>query len=64
MSIEQAIAEIKNGLGTQFDQTAGKAFINSDIYQLWDILQDGFGEIYGNRNFSEYGTIAVGELVR
>jgi HD-GYP domain-containing protein (c-di-GMP phosphodiesterase class II) len=64
MSIEQAVTEIKNGLGTQFDQTVGKAFINSDIYQLWDILQDGFGEIYGNRDFSEYGTIAVGELVR
>jgi HD-GYP domain-containing protein (c-di-GMP phosphodiesterase class II) len=64
MSIEQAIAEIEKGLGTQFDEKVGKAFLHSDVFHLWDILQDGFGEIYGNQNFSEYGTVAVGALVR
>jgi HD-GYP domain-containing protein (c-di-GMP phosphodiesterase class II) len=64
LSVEQAVAEIEKGLGTQFDEKAGKAFIQSDIYQLWDILQEGFNQVYGNRDFSEYGTIAVGELVR
>ena len=64
MNIEQAIAEIEKGLGTQFDEMVAKAFIHSDIYHLWDILQDGFGQIYGHKDFSEYGTLAVGELVR
>jgi hypothetical protein len=39
-------------------------FINSDVHQLWDIMQEGLAEIYGNGNLSEYGTAAVGELVR
>ena len=64
MSVEQAVAEIEKGLGTQFDEKVGKAFIHSDIYQLWDILQEGFGQIYGNQDFLEYGAVAVGELVR
>ena len=64
MSIEKAISEIRNGLGTQFDEKIGKIFIESDITYLWNITQDGFGEVYGNSNFSEYGTAAVGTLIR
>ena len=63
MSVEQALAEIAKGLGKQFDAKVGKIFIGSDVYQLWDIMQDGFSEIRDNINFSEYGTVAVGALI-
>jgi HD-GYP domain-containing protein (c-di-GMP phosphodiesterase class II) len=63
MSVEQALAEIARGLGKQFDAKVGKIFIGSDVYQLWDIMQDGFSEIRDNINFSEYGTVAVGALI-
>jgi len=63
-TVEQALAEIEKGLGTQFDEKVGRVFINSDVYQLWDIMQDGFSEIYGNGNSVEYGTAAVGSIIR
>ncbi len=65
-TVEQALAEIKKGLGTQFDEKVGRVFINSDVYQLWDIImQNGpdFTGIYGSSNFSEFGTAAVGTLI-
>ncbi|MFA5251084.1 MAG: HD-GYP domain-containing protein [Phycisphaerae bacterium] len=62
MTVEEARAEIERGLGTQFDEKVGRVFINSDLNQLWDIMQEGFSEIYGN--LSEYGITAIGELVR
>ena len=64
MNIEQAIAEIEKGLGTQFDEEIGRVFLRSDIYHLWSIIQDDYNEIYGNGNSVEYGTAAVGTLVR
>jgi HD-GYP domain-containing protein (c-di-GMP phosphodiesterase class II) len=64
MTIEEALTEIEKGLGTQFDKKAGTVFINSDVYHLWDIMQDGFTEAYRSSNFSEYGTIAIGTLLR
>jgi HD-GYP domain-containing protein (c-di-GMP phosphodiesterase class II) len=66
LTVEQALAEIERGLGTQFDEKIGRVFIDSDVYQLWDIMQNGpdFIGIYGNRNFLEYGTVAVGTLIR
>jgi HD-GYP domain-containing protein (c-di-GMP phosphodiesterase class II) len=64
MTVEEARTEIEKGLGTQFDEKVGTVFINSDVNQLWDIMQEGLAEIYGNGNLSEYGTAAVGELVR
>ena len=64
LTLEDAIAEIRNGLGTQYDEKIGRVFLNSDVYQLWDIIQNGGGEVYRNYNASEYGTAAVGVLVR
>jgi putative nucleotidyltransferase with HDIG domain len=64
MSVEEARTEIEKGLGTQFDGKVGRIFINSDLHQLWDFIQDGLAEIYGNGNLSEYGTAAVEALVR
>ncbi|MHC4361760.1 MAG: HD domain-containing phosphohydrolase [Planctomycetota bacterium] len=66
MTVEQALAEVEKGLGTQFDEKIGRVFIDSDVYQLWDIVQDGsdFVGVYGKSDFSEYGTVAVGTLIR
>jgi len=65
-TVEQALAEIEKGLGTQFDEKVGRIFLDSDVYHLWDILQDavGFVGVDGKGNFSEYGTAAVGTLIR
>ena len=64
MSINRAVKEIENGLGTQFDREIGKIFIESDVNKLWTIIQDGFIETWDYSNFHEYGTIAVGTLLR
>jgi len=64
LTVEQALEEIKKGLGTQFDEKVGKVFIDSDVYQLWDIIRDSFGEIYDRSSAVEYGTAAVGTLIR
>lgn len=63
-TVEDALAEIKNGLGTQFDEKVGGVFLNSEVYQLWDIIQNGSSEIYRSYGVSEYGTAAVGVLIR
>jgi HD-GYP domain-containing protein (c-di-GMP phosphodiesterase class II) len=63
MTVKEALAEVEKGLGTQFDEKVGRIFINSDVYQLWDIMQNGFAEIYGAGNFSEYDAVAVGTLI-
>ena len=49
MTVEEARTEIEKGLGTQFDEKVGRVFINSDVHQLWDIMQEGLAEIYGRR---------------
>ena len=64
MSIKRALAEIEKALGTQFDEEVGQVFIKSDIRKLWNIIQDGYIESWDYSNFSEYGTIAVGALIR
>ncbi|MHC4619783.1 MAG: HD-GYP domain-containing protein [Planctomycetota bacterium] len=66
MTIDQALAEIEKELGTQYDEKTGKVFINSDVYQLWDIIQENsdVAGAYGKNDFSQYGTVAVGTLIR
>ncbi|MCK4753264.1 MAG: HD domain-containing protein [Planctomycetes bacterium] len=63
MSVEEALEEIESKLGTQFDEKIGRVFINSDVYQLWDIICEGFSGANGDNSFAEYGTIAVGTLI-
>ena len=66
-TVEQAIEEIKKGLGTQFDEKIGTSFINSDIYLLWDIIMQNssdFVGIYGRSDFAAYGAATVGTLIR
>lgn len=64
MTMEQALAEIEKGLGTQFDEKLGRLFLASDVYRLWDMIRDGFGEIYGSNTSEEYGAAAVGTLIK
>jgi HD-GYP domain-containing protein (c-di-GMP phosphodiesterase class II) len=64
MTVEQALEEIERGLGTQFDEKIGRVFLDSDVYELWDIIRDGFNEFSGSSTSEEYGTAAVGTLIR
>jgi len=64
MTVEQALAEIEKGLNTQFAPEVAKVLLNSNVYELWDTIQDGFTQTYGSSSFSEYGTVAVGTLIR
>ncbi|MHC4362858.1 MAG: HD domain-containing phosphohydrolase [Planctomycetota bacterium] len=64
MSVDKALAEIERGLGTQFDEKIGRLFLASDIRELWNAIRDGFSEGYGSKYPEEYGTAAVGTLLR
>ena len=64
MSIRRARVEIEKNLGSQFDDVIGRLFLQTDINQLWRIIQDGFMESWNYNDFSEYGTAAVGTLLR
>jgi len=62
-TVEEALVEIEKGIGTQFDEKVARAFLNSDVYHLWNTIRDGFCEINGGSSFAEYGTAAVGTLI-
>lgn len=64
MNIQEAINQIEEGIGTQFDEDVAHAFLDSDIEKLWQIIQDGFIERWDYSNFEEYGVSAVGALIR
>jgi HD-GYP domain-containing protein (c-di-GMP phosphodiesterase class II) len=64
LGVEAAISVIEKGLGGQFDPEIGSIFINSDIDKLWEVLQGGRVENYSGDSFNEYGTVAIGALLR
>ncbi len=64
LSIKAALIEIEKGIGSQFDEEIATVFLNSDIKKLWNIIQDGFIERWDYSNFSEYGSVAVGTLIK
>ena len=64
LSIETALEEIRRGLGTQFDETVGTVFLESDVHSLWELIQDGCAQIYGAADLADYGANAVGTLLR
>ncbi|MEN6428854.1 MAG: HD-GYP domain-containing protein [Phycisphaerales bacterium] len=64
MSVEHALEEIRKGLGGQFDERIGRLFLESDIGRLWEMIQDGGPEGYDAAHFADYGTDAVGTLLR
>jgi HD-GYP domain-containing protein (c-di-GMP phosphodiesterase class II) len=59
MNIQKALDIIEDGMGTQFDEE-----LDSDVQKLWSVIQDGFIENWDFSNIDEYGTEAVGELIR
>jgi HD-GYP domain-containing protein (c-di-GMP phosphodiesterase class II) len=63
LTVEQTLAEIEKCIGSQFDEEVARVFLDSDIYSLWEIIQNGLGEINTGADFSEYGTAAVGTLI-
>ncbi len=63
-TIEETIAEIESRLGAQFDEKVGRVFIESDVYHLWDMMQEGLITAYSADDFSHYGAEAVGALIR
>ncbi|RKY06681.1 MAG: hypothetical protein DRP56_06965, partial [Planctomycetota bacterium] len=64
MNIQKALDIIEDGIGTQFDEEIVRVFLDSDVQKLWHIIQDGFIENWDFSNIDEYGTQAVGELIR
>jgi len=64
MTCEQALGEIKKGLGTQFDEKVGMIFLNSDINHLWQIIQNQTSEAYGIKSVSVYDSQALETLAR
>jgi HD-GYP domain-containing protein (c-di-GMP phosphodiesterase class II) len=64
LGFKHAQIEIQKGIGLQFDPQIAQVFLDSDIDKLWRIIQDGFIESWDYSNFSEYGTQAVGVLIR
>ena len=63
MSVDKAIAEIENRLGTQFDEKIATVFLKSDILHLWDLMQEGAVKTYGTDDFTQYGSEAIGTLI-
>jgi len=58
------LEEIRKGLGTQFDEKIGTIFLESDIYHLWDLIQGNGPSMYEGGHVCEYGTTAIGTLLR
>ena len=64
MTVDCALEEIRKGLGTQFDEKIGTIFLESDIYHLWDLIQGNSPSTYDGGHVCEYGTTAIGTLLR
>ena len=64
MSLEVASEEIRKGLGTQFDEKVGQAFLNSDLHSLCTILQEGENGVWAKSDFVRYSSQAVGTLIK
>jgi HD-GYP domain-containing protein (c-di-GMP phosphodiesterase class II) len=63
MTMGQAVEEIRKGLGTQFDEKIGRIFLESDVNDLWDMIQGGNSALQENADAVDYGTVAVGTLL-
>ncbi len=64
LSVERALAEIQKGLGTQFDATIGAIFLASDVDRLWEVIQEDGLDCHDMSHFVDYGTEAIGTLLR
>ena len=59
MQIEIALNEIKNNLGTQFDEKIGRVFLESNIYDFWESLQHKSADLFSEDEFAEAGEKAA-----
>ncbi|MCL5281399.1 MAG: HD domain-containing protein, partial [Planctomycetes bacterium] len=64
LSMEHALDEIRKGLGTQFDARIGAIFLESNVDRLWELLQEDGMACYDAAHFADYGTEAIGTLLR
>ncbi len=64
LSLQVTLGEIEKNLGTQFDPVIGRLFLDSDVNQLWQILQDECIESIYTRQSWNYGSVAIGALIR
>lgn len=64
MILEEALLEVERNLGTQFDEKVGRAFINSDVERLWQMMQTVVKKTYRRNSFEEYGAMAVGSIIK
>ena len=64
LSLDIAIEQIKKNIGTQFDEQVANAFLESDLYSLWAILQEENNNIWQRNELVEYSTGAVGALIK
>jgi HD-GYP domain-containing protein (c-di-GMP phosphodiesterase class II) len=64
MTIEKALSEIRDGMGTQFDEQIAKVFLNSDINRLWEIIYSNGSGLYPNNDSIDYGSVAVETLLK
>lgn len=64
MTLEQAVEEIKKGTGGQFDEKVAAALLESDVYALWQIMQNGTSGVWAQSDLAEYSTTAVGVLLK
>jgi HD-GYP domain-containing protein (c-di-GMP phosphodiesterase class II) len=64
LTVEEAVAEIEKRLRTQFDETVAKCFVKSDVFHLWDLMEEGTIKTYGADDFSQYGAMAIGTLIK
>jgi HD-GYP domain-containing protein (c-di-GMP phosphodiesterase class II) len=63
MTVDQAVEEIRKGLGTQFDEKIGRVFLDSDMNDLWDLIQGGNPAVQETADTVAYGTAAVGAIL-
>jgi HD-GYP domain-containing protein (c-di-GMP phosphodiesterase class II) len=63
-TVEETLDEIQGRIGVQFDPAVARVFLESDVYRLWDLMQEGVTTAYGADDFSRYGAEAVGSLIR
>jgi HD-GYP domain-containing protein (c-di-GMP phosphodiesterase class II) len=64
MTLEQALEEVERNTGTQFDGTVAEVFLSSDVYRLWNMLQQGYETDYKSEVYQDYENLAVETLVR
>jgi hypothetical protein len=62
--MEETLEEIRSQLGKQFDETLGCLFLETDIHQLWDMLQSNEWDTHYGSAWEDFTGLAVGTLIQ